>query len=382
MTDLIVNEPRVWETSTTTGTGTLNLAGASTAEDGLRTFVGAGIGGKKVYYMIAHQGADEWEKGIGTVTDASPDTLSRDKIYESSNSGSAVNFSAGTKDVFLFNVPWSCGMNRIDKSASFTAEPGNLYVLNLNSLGQNLVVTFPSSPQLGDKFACEVGTTNTTDTGSSTYTAAPYWCAEPAASTPILGSSYSAVTGASGHGSGEYGLWQLGERIDWTYNGSTWVPHFVTKLAQIGHMRRYAASSKDQTFTGSANHKIEIDTAVDASGVDCDTTNYRMRIRRRGRYIVIHGLRADSVGTTISDGARLASVAYDPGSGDVYPYPNCFAAYFASAAAQRLESRGVAEVDFDEADLIELRANTPGNLTIDCESSAASAPNLQVREVA
>ena len=88
---------RVKETTTTTGTGTINLGGAAT---GFETFV-AGIGNSNVtYYCIAGQGTAEVEVGIGTVTDASPDTLSRTTILSSSNSDSAVNFSAGTKDVF------------------------------------------------------------------------------------------------------------------------------------------------------------------------------------------------------------------------------------------------------------------------------------------
>ena len=88
---------RVKETTTSTGTGTINLAGAA---DTFETFV-AGIGTPNTcFYCISHQTANEFEVGIGTVTDASPDTLSRDTIISSSNSDSAVNLSAGTKDVF------------------------------------------------------------------------------------------------------------------------------------------------------------------------------------------------------------------------------------------------------------------------------------------
>ena len=88
---------RVKETTTTNGTSTINLAGAET---GFESFV-AGIGNSNTtYYAIVHQTADEFEVGIGTVTDASPDTLSRTTIISSSNSDSAVNFSSGTKDVF------------------------------------------------------------------------------------------------------------------------------------------------------------------------------------------------------------------------------------------------------------------------------------------
>ena len=52
------------------------------------------------YYAIVAQSGTEYEIGIGTVTDATPDTLSRTTILESTNSDSAVDFSAGTKDVF------------------------------------------------------------------------------------------------------------------------------------------------------------------------------------------------------------------------------------------------------------------------------------------
>jgi hypothetical protein len=93
---LVIND-RVKETSTTTGTGTFDLAGAAT---GFQTFVAGIATGNTTYYAIFNQGTTEWEVGTGTVTDATPDTLSRTTIYSSSNSDSAVDFAAGTKDVF------------------------------------------------------------------------------------------------------------------------------------------------------------------------------------------------------------------------------------------------------------------------------------------
>jgi hypothetical protein len=88
---------RVRETTATTGTGTLDLGGAVS---GFKTFV-SGIGdGNVTYYAIVHRTSAEFEIGIGTVTDASTDTLSRTTVLSSSNSNSAVTFSAGTKDVF------------------------------------------------------------------------------------------------------------------------------------------------------------------------------------------------------------------------------------------------------------------------------------------
>jgi len=93
---LVIND-RVKESSTTSGTGTLNLAGVVTGFEG---FV-AGIGTTNTtYYTIFEQGTVNWEVGIGTVTDAATDTLSRDTVISSSNSDSLVTFAGGTLDVF------------------------------------------------------------------------------------------------------------------------------------------------------------------------------------------------------------------------------------------------------------------------------------------
>lgn len=88
----LVIADRVRETSTTTGTGTLTLAGAVS---GFQTFSTAIGNTNTCYYTIAN--GSEWEVGLGTVAAG---TLARTTILKSSNAGSAVNFSAGTKDVF------------------------------------------------------------------------------------------------------------------------------------------------------------------------------------------------------------------------------------------------------------------------------------------
>ena len=93
---LVIND-RVKETSTSTGTGTFDLDGAVTGFD---TFVAGIATGNTTYYAIFEQGTVNWEVGIGTVTDATPDTLSRTTVISSSNSDSLVNFLGGTLDVF------------------------------------------------------------------------------------------------------------------------------------------------------------------------------------------------------------------------------------------------------------------------------------------
>ena len=92
----LVVKDRVKETTATTGTGTVTLDGAST---GFQSFAAIG-NGNTTYYAIVDAGSGSWEVGIGTYT-SSGTTLSRDTILESSNAGSAVNFAAGTKDVFV-----------------------------------------------------------------------------------------------------------------------------------------------------------------------------------------------------------------------------------------------------------------------------------------
>lgn len=87
---------RVRQTTSTTGTGAYDLDGAAPA--GFQGFV-AGIGdGNQCYYSIT-DGTD-WETGRGTVDDAAPDTLTRDEILGSSNSGNAVSWGAGDKEIF------------------------------------------------------------------------------------------------------------------------------------------------------------------------------------------------------------------------------------------------------------------------------------------
>jgi hypothetical protein len=90
----LVLKDRVRETSTTIGTGTITLAGAVS---GFQSFSNIG-NGNTTYYTIA--GGAEWEVGLGTYT-SSGNTLSRDTVLSSSNSNSLVNFSAGTKEVFV-----------------------------------------------------------------------------------------------------------------------------------------------------------------------------------------------------------------------------------------------------------------------------------------
>ena len=94
---LVIND-RVKETSSTTGTGALTFAGAVS---GFETFA-AGIGNSNTTYYAAVNTATptEWEVGLGTLAGDSS-TITRTTVISSSNSDSAVDFGAGTKEIFV-----------------------------------------------------------------------------------------------------------------------------------------------------------------------------------------------------------------------------------------------------------------------------------------
>jgi hypothetical protein len=87
---------RVLETASAPGTGTVTLLGASL---GYQSFNTALTSGSTTYYTIADLGGANWEVGLGTFT--SPNQLVRNTVLSSSNSGSTVNFSTGTQNVFI-----------------------------------------------------------------------------------------------------------------------------------------------------------------------------------------------------------------------------------------------------------------------------------------
>jgi hypothetical protein len=128
---------RVYETTTTAGTGTITLAGAVT---GYQSFSVIG-NGNTTYYTIVGQGTSEWEVGIGTYTLAGT-TLSRDTVLSSSASGAKVSFSAGTKNVFC---DYPSGKS-VYQDAS-----GNVYAPNLGATtpSSGAFTTLTASSNLG-----------------------------------------------------------------------------------------------------------------------------------------------------------------------------------------------------------------------------------------
>jgi hypothetical protein len=143
----LVVKDRVRETTTTTGTGTITLGGAAT---GFQSFSVIGDS-NTTFYTIQLANTNEWEVGVGTYT-LSGTTLSRDTILESSNGGTAVNFSAGSKDVFvtypaekaiyLGNLPTKMVVTKRDTTTADVAlANGFLPVLNRSGSTINVTVS-------------------------------------------------------------------------------------------------------------------------------------------------------------------------------------------------------------------------------------------------
>jgi hypothetical protein len=186
----LVLADRVKETSTTTGTGSFTLAGAVT---GFQSFDSAIGNGNTTYYVIENLSTGEWETGLGTFT--SPSTLARTSVYTSSNSGSAVNFAAGEKNVFvdISATKWSGGKLALANggtNADLSATGGTSQVLRQSSSGAAVTVSQLAASDLSN---------GTTGSGSvvlasgTTGSGSVVLATSPVMTTPNLGTP-SAVT--------------------------------------------------------------------------------------------------------------------------------------------------------------------------------------------
>ncbi len=151
----LVVADRVQETTSTTGTSDYVLLGAAV---GYQSFGAVLANADTTYYAITND--TDWEVGIGTYSTTGP-TLARTTILASSNSGSAVNWGAGVKNIFVSYAA---------SKASFFDANGDLPVADkiVHAGDTDTAIRFPSANTMSietggtERFKVENSTITTT----------------------------------------------------------------------------------------------------------------------------------------------------------------------------------------------------------------------------
>ena len=255
---------RVKETTTSIGTGAKTLLGAVTGYDSFANAGTAGMVTGDTCYVTVVLGSD-WETSLSTYNSTGP-TLTPTTVYESSNGNAAVNFPAGTKDVFLTG-PASRVVQK-DASGTVTVSTGTLTastpVLDLAQTWNSAGTTFT-----GLKF-------NITDTASAS--------ASRMVDVQVGGTSKFSVGNASGVATiyaGSFSISDVGSNQAVLGNGffvgSGFCEVFNTQLtfsASYGgrdlHLRRIAAATLQQ---GAADAAAPVAQTTQVQSVVAGTTN-------------------------------------------------------------------------------------------------------------
>lgn len=263
---------RVKDTSTTTGTGTLTLA--NSAPTGYQTFGSVLSNSDTCYYVIQHQTLAEWECGLGTYT-SSGTTLARTTVVSSSNSGSAVNFSSGTKDVFI-------------------APPSTCF----GDLRPEIAVTGATTATIDRMHYC-TGTsadyTVTLPAASGNAGRRLWFRMAPLASLSKLvtldGNASETIDGATTRV-----MW-AGETAELWCDGSNWFKRAGRSIPMIAA----AGKNSNTTVSTATATKIGVNTSLtDNTGSVVNTGSTRLDVKRAGIYEIVAQLTADTSAITAS----------------------------------------------------------------------------------
>lgn len=221
----------VHQTSTSTGTGNLTL----TAVNGKRSFNTAfGTGGTNTFdYYISNRDAAEWERGTGH---ESGGALVRDTVLASSNGGSAVNFSAGTKDL-TNDIPAAKqlvveGLLVVDRNGSnqgsLTSSAFNKCQFTREIIDDSgwydNATNYRYTPLVAGWYQVSIQVATNNGTGGETCQAAIY-----KNGTIITGGNYLSATGAAGFRTQVDYVVQMNGSTDYI-EGFVYVPAAVTTL--------------------------------------------------------------------------------------------------------------------------------------------------------
>jgi len=138
-----IHAARVADTSATTGTSDFTLA--NSPPTAFRTLNDVCATSDTFYYVIQNRDASEWEEGLGTYSGSH--VFVRTVVFASSNANAAVNFSSGTKDVFIADIAARHNFHLINAQTGTTytvvaADNGKLVTF---SNASSVAVTLPQA---------------------------------------------------------------------------------------------------------------------------------------------------------------------------------------------------------------------------------------------
>lgn len=254
---------RVLETSITSGTGTLTLAGAVA---GYQSFSSAIGNGNTCYYTIVDTTASVWETGIGTYTSAG-NTLARTTVL-SNSSGTAValTLAGNTVNVFV-TLP-------AEKTVYFDAN-GNIGVGITADGSSNIQIKAGTATTAPIELTSSAGTVMTSpDDGSIEYDGVAFYAVPIASSRGVLLSEhFVARTGAKtmtsntslqaifGGGTGGLtnGALSVGGSTSYFFEASI---NVNTMSATSGNMGFSIVGAGTATFTSAAWHSFGFDSST------------------------------------------------------------------------------------------------------------------------
>ena len=288
---------RVKETTTTTGTGTITLAGA---EDGYQTFA-AGVGdGNYTYYVI--ESGNNWEVGIGLVTDpdSGSDTLTRATIISSNNSNNAITL-AGTSTVFCGSPSRMEGADYVIKSGTYTADDNDSTILCDTSSAWTLTLPTAGATYLGLRYLIKKMTND--------------------ANALTISSGGSDFVSEGGSLASTMKLFLYGDFVElqcmrnpssandyiWAEVGKGIKPHVAT-----------ITQTSQQTISNKTLTQVTFDEDTIERGADADHSNNKIVIKRAGLYRITGYIKYVSLDNCCSAAVVMIGITPDGGALDYY----------------------------------------------------------------
>lgn len=241
------------------------------------------------------------------------------------------------------------------QTASFTAAVGNLYPVNLSGASGHFEVTFPGSPAAGNRFALFVSVAHST----WTYSVKPVVSGAPS------------IAGVTGHDN-KWSLWEVGERLDFVYDGSTWQVEHDGRIAHACALNRNTA----QSSVGPSATKLLLNNVLTNTAGMADTaTNNRIDIKRDGKYDIM----CSGAISPLSDGERGDFLVYINGTGGTLAL---FARGYSSRASATIGVGQGKQRTLAAGDYLELYQGTnAAGSTSSSAANEAGMPTLCAQEV-